>query len=415
MMTINWQRCIYINRTIDEELVNEVSRTILQMRQESGDAITFALDSPGGSVYLLKTLRGLVQSPDQDGESCELVTVVTRRAYSAAAMLLASGDYAIAMQHTELLFHDVRYGAVHDVTPSTALQAARQLKQSNDRESLELADHMFGRWMWMYLDIQDSIESLKASHPELIQGFQERVQRLNMPACQHVRIDIPGMLLYIHHHLRRDNECVVDNALGKLERWGAVNVLAGNPVNAQTSILDGLGAFFRTIHGEGEYLGGKANEVPLTRFLTILAASLKGRSALSAVERAASELALFDAIDNPRHWQTAMRLMLRHKHVFFQFDISNNWDALSEKQRNEIVDESFPVVRNLWLLCVMVARELFEGEHTLLPQEALVLGLVDEVPGSTLFESRRQFSMKRSNAPRAPVEPEKPGNAATAA
>jgi len=415
MMTINWQRCVYINRAIDEELVSEVTRTILQLRQESNQAITFALDSPGGSVYLLKTLRGLVQSPDQDGHSCELVTVVTHKAYSAAAMLLASGDYAIALQHCELLFHDVRYGAVHDVTPSSALQAARQLKQSNDRESLELANHMFGRWMWMYLDIQEAIDSLRNAQSELATRFEDRVQRLNIPACKHVRIDIPGMLLFIHSNLRLANECVVDNALEKLGRWGSVSFIAGSSADGKPSALDGLGSLFKAIHGDADHLGGKENEEPLTRFLTVLAASLRGRSALEAVERAASELALFDAIDNPRHWQMAMKLMLRHKHVFFDLEIGNNWETLSDKEREEIATESSPVVRTVWLLCVMVARELFEGEHTLTPREALVLGLVDEVPGSTLFESRRQFSIKRSRATEAQSEPADLGGTPAAA
>ena len=155
-----------------------------------------------------------------------------------------------------------------------------------------------------------------------------------------------------------------------------------------------MGSIFKSLHDDADYLGGKANEEPLSRFLTVLAASLHGRSTLNAVERAANELALFDAIDNPRHWQMAMKLMLRHKHVFFNNAIRNNWETLSEKQRDEIATESSPVVRTVWLLCTMVARELFEGEHTLTPQEALVLGLVDEVPGSTLLRVEDNFPLK---------------------
>lgn len=394
MTTINWTRCVYVSQEINEELVRIVTPKILQLRQESKDPITIAIDSPGGSVYLLKTLRGLVQSQDQEGHSCELVTVVTHKAYSAAAMLLASGSYAVALLHSELLLHDVRYGSVHDVTPTTALQAARLLKQSNDRESLELADHMFGRWMWMYLDIQDKIEPLRDEYSELATSFQTRLERLNIPACKHVKIDLTGMLLFIHAHLRRVNEFIVDNAIEKLARWGSVINFSESSTEGKPSPLDAIGGLFKAIHGDADYLGGKANEEPLLRFLTVLAASLKGRSTLSAVERAASELALFDAIDNPRHWQMAMKLMLRHKHVFFDFDVCQNWDTLTEDQREEIATESSPVVRTVWLLCVMVARELFEGEHTLMPREALVLGLVDEVPGSTLFESRQQFSKR---------------------
>ena len=116
MMTINWERCIFINRGIDEDLITEVTQQILQMRQKNNDSITIALDSPGGSVYLLKPLRGLVQSPNQDGQSCELVTVATHRAYSAAAMLLASGDYAVAMgipNCYSMTFDTVKFMTLH--------------------------------------------------------------------------------------------------------------------------------------------------------------------------------------------------------------------------------------------------------------------------------------------------------------
>ena len=68
----------------------------------------------------------------------------------------------------------------------------------------------------MYLDIKDATESLKSTQSKLAKQFDSRVQHLNIPTCKHVRIDISGMLLFIHNSLRSANKSIVDKALDKL-------------------------------------------------------------------------------------------------------------------------------------------------------------------------------------------------------
>lgn len=48
-LTIDWNRCIHVNGTIDEELLSRVTPKILSLRQESNDPITVDINSPGGS------------------------------------------------------------------------------------------------------------------------------------------------------------------------------------------------------------------------------------------------------------------------------------------------------------------------------------------------------------------------------
>ncbi len=412
-MTIDWNRAVHIDRAIEPGLVNELIPRILLLRQESNKPITVGINSPGGYVSLLSDIQSLVRGPNQTGAGCELITVVTSQAHSAAAMLLAMGDYAVALPHTDILFHDVRYGAVHDVTPSSAMVAAKDLEVQNDAASLKIAMNMFPRWMWMYIEVHYASEKLKADHPTWTKQFEELVLPLGLPTSEYVRFDLVALLLFVHKHLAPANECLLENALVRLGRWGLANVAvapdlpaAGDAPAERPQMLDGIASLYEQIHPGEDLLGGKKNERDLSVFMLFLAASLKGRNAQDAIEHATREIAIFRSIDNPRHWQTAMRQMLGHKYAFFKNDVSRNWNDLHEEQRQQIIKEASPVVRVVWLLCVQVARELFSGEHRLRPTEALVLGLVDEVPGTSIFQCRRDFDAESSVQKEAPTMPQ---------
>jgi ATP-dependent protease ClpP protease subunit len=395
--TIDWNRCVHIDREIDEELLKELIPKVLTLRQQSDEPIALALNSPGGLVRLIQTIRSLVRDANQDGRTCQLVTVSTHKAYSAAAMLLALGDYAVALPRSEILFHDVRYGAVRDVTPSSALKVAESLEAGNDRAALELAGQMFGRWMWMYLDIQSQAEDLRKASPIHTAAFEECIGKLGLQPCAHVKLDLVVLLLFIHGNLRRANECVLENALNSMVRWGVVtNWTKGRTLYRQRGTrklgsLDSIAQLFKEFNRGKPLLGGGDNERDLDLFMTVLAASAVDRGAKEAIALASREMTLFSSMNQERHWREAMKLMLHHKYSFFTYDVSSNWSTLSDAERDAIASESRPIVRAIWLLCVQVARELFSGEHRLTPSEAMVLGLIDEVQGGSPFESKRQF------------------------
>lgn len=406
--TIDWQRCFHIDRTIDEDLLNELIPKVLALRQEGDSPITIGLNSPGGAVALLPTIRGVARGLDQRGRTCELVTVATHKAYSAAAMLLAMGDYAVALPNSEILFHDVRYSTVRDVTPESALRAAQSLEIGNDLASLDIAEHMFRRWMWMYLDVHLKVADLREEAPAQVKSFERAVGQLNLPKSDHLRIDLVALMLFMHKQLSIDNEGILENALTKLARWGAVSSFANRPMYRvrgarRPGTLDGLAQLFREFHPKEAMLGGKENEENINLFFAVLALALQGRTAKDALELALREMNLFSSINNPRHWHTAVRQMLRHKAVFFTYEVAAAWDSLGDAERDKIVVEASPVVRVIWLLCLQVARELFSGEHRLRPIEALVLGLVDEVPGTDLFECKRAFGLQMAAQREAPA------------
>src|SRR5688500_5078364 len=104
-MSANWDRAIHIDEVINEQLVRKLTPVILKLRQESNEPITVAINSPGGSLASLDTILGLLQGPTQFSNTCSIITVVTNKAYSAAANLLALGSYSLALQHSNVLFH----------------------------------------------------------------------------------------------------------------------------------------------------------------------------------------------------------------------------------------------------------------------------------------------------------------------
>jgi ATP-dependent protease ClpP protease subunit len=110
------------------------------------------IDSPGGSLAALDVLIGLLTGATQTGERGTTITVATNRAFSAAANLLAFGSYAVALQHSQVLYHDVRWGGLEDVTPSKARDAAKALQDANDRFALRLARRIILRFVWAYID-----------------------------------------------------------------------------------------------------------------------------------------------------------------------------------------------------------------------------------------------------------------------
>jgi len=92
----NPERAIYVAGTIDQSLVDRLTPTINGLRISSSDPITLYIDSLGGIIHCAEVIRRLTGSLNQDGNRCKLITVVTGIAASAAADLLALGDYAIA-------------------------------------------------------------------------------------------------------------------------------------------------------------------------------------------------------------------------------------------------------------------------------------------------------------------------------
>lgn len=161
MVVANWNRSILVNGDLNDEMVTRLTPEILRLRQESNEAITVGIDSNGGSLRSMDVLLGLLKGPDQKKQHPRIIMVVTNKAYSAAANLLAFGDYAVAYPHSSILFHDVRYDGLRDVTPDKAQASAKALKDSNQIHALRLAERCVTRLIWNYMDLSVNFDTAR--------------------------------------------------------------------------------------------------------------------------------------------------------------------------------------------------------------------------------------------------------------
>lgn len=402
-LTVDWSRCVYVTGRIGDDLVAKLAPEILKLRQAGDSPITVAINSPGGSVSAMDALLSLITGPDQDGRRCVAITIVTNEAFSAAASMLAFGSYSIALPHTSILLHDLRYGGLQDVTPDKAKNAARQLQSANESFALRLANVVFKRLTWLYIDVRSDFSRLRQDN-ETYKRYAEVIKSCSVAPTDTVDIDIAALAAKIHRHLTGPNRKLLDQAVEQLSNWAAaMNAARFTPMYAQedgaAGLLDGARNLYRALQRENDAspaFGSDQKAEDLRLFLLLAMAQLvSGRgSTVAALENAVADLALMDSINDPSHTDTASRLMLRHQSAFFKPAAMTILAGEDSAAKQAVMTEVRPYVKVLWHLCVLLCRELVTGDHTLNPVEALMFGLVDEVPGDTTIESRRQFRVK---------------------
>ncbi|MBI2928712.1 MAG: ATP-dependent Clp protease proteolytic subunit [Verrucomicrobia bacterium] len=128
----NPSRAVYILGRIDQQQVYRVTPDILRLRAESSEPITVYIDSLGGETLFAEDIRSLLYAPNQDSQVRRIITVVTNVAASAAADLLALGDYAIAYKNSYALYHGTRQASQAALTTEKAESLAKSLKQTNE-------------------------------------------------------------------------------------------------------------------------------------------------------------------------------------------------------------------------------------------------------------------------------------------
>ena len=411
-LTADWERCVFVQDTINEEFIRNITAQILKFRQENDNPITVAIDSPGGAIGLLPTLFGLLRGPDQDGNQIKVITVSVNHAYSAAASLLAMGDYAIAMRHSDILFHDVRYRGLDDVTPAKAANAAVNLKISNNKNALKLAEYVFDRLIWNYIDLKPKLPDIIKAHPDVHKRYAENYAVcLNRPAID-VDIDLSGFLTAIHLHLTRTNETLIDTSIDNLCRWRATTLVAenaqkdGNGINKLIAPSEELFNSLKTILNDSKNTSIEWNNysTQVGVIHTLLVEHLVRRSPSTnlafskLIDVVKEDFELIQSINDPSHFTRAEDLMIHNKNIFLDQNARTAWESGKKEEREKVLAALRPSFQLFWHFSVLLCRELFNGEHILNGREAQVLGIVDEVAGGGPIESRREFRKSKEDS-----------------
>ena len=402
-VTINWHRSLLIDSFIDDELIKRVTPQILAFRQESNDPITVGIDSPGGSLSSLDVLLGLLTGPNQDGEAGQIITVATHRAYSAAANFLAFGTYAVALRHSQILYHDVRFGGMEDVTPAKARVAAKSLQDMNDSFALKLARKVIQRLIWIYIDLRPDFGRIQKTFPEQYKFFSEIVTAYAPKIDGYESVDLASFATSLWAKLSVQNDTLIRSVMARLQRWiYLTNITKTAPTYRQKrsripGMLDGPRHLYKRFDGQPEQF--QSSEECLKLLISLIVAEISGIKTERVnfplvLDRAIREYSILDSMNDPKHVRNATDLMLANPHVFFQ-NKKSDIEKLSEPEKTEIYAKTAPFATLLWLFCVLLCRELFEGEHVLKPRDAQLLGLVDEVSGGGPIQSLRDYRVER--------------------
>lgn len=154
----DYDRAVYVTGRIDRDLLTQLTPQINKLRLSCLDPVTVYIDSLGGNPFYAEHIRQLIQAPHADGGKCRVITVVTGTAASAAADMLAFGDYAIAFPHSAILYHGFRTSSDTELTYEGASSLASSLQESNERYAVRLARCAFPRFCFRVSQFKDELQ-----------------------------------------------------------------------------------------------------------------------------------------------------------------------------------------------------------------------------------------------------------------
>lgn len=352
-------RAIHITEPLSESLLTRISEQLLQLRSAAGEPITVFINSPGGSIRILDIIDGLLHSRDPDGRTARIITVVLGDANSAAATLLALGDYAIAYGHSRMHFHGSRLAAVEDLTAEAASDRAGWLSSMNRSIAMRLAKVVLRRLVLRYVRLQPEI-------PEA--GQRPGLNRANPIAlfadCLKQRVSGAG-------------ENLLDCAIRHMGRIAKIsNTFRKAGVKDTDSRLKADAKVFRAIlnleiqeHGKHDWC---LDEVGIQ-------------------EVVADYFLLRDYIfgEHVAHLAVAMDRYgpsFLTEEQFTEFAAKQATDPEEAKRWLRPLIES--EVREFWYFTVCLCRYMQQGENSLGATDAYWLGVVDEVLGTELVGAR---------------------------
>jgi ATP-dependent protease ClpP protease subunit len=351
---INDARSVFITGPINQELIDRLTPRIRTLRAENSQPISVYIDSIGGSTRLSAVLVGLLRCSGQDARSPRIITVVTSSAHSAAADLLASGDYAIAYPEAVIHYHGTRRYFDEGITVEAAQSLADDLEQANALFAIRLAERSIERFMFLFLCERS--------------GFPKVRERLGMPNLPDV--DTFGAVLR-------------DKLSPSLRRLPARALEDFREARALTSFI------FKRLKFQNRDWG----RVEVDMFRDILNYELrrnKGRNWTltgGGLAKAVSDFLMVNDFTFGRQRQYMRKFVERRWRLFVseieQRELEANFSAM-ENGQEALLKHLEQRMEPLWHFVYSLCKRLQESENTLTAFDAYWLGIVDEVLGVQL-------------------------------
>ena len=431
---LDWDRMIYVDNDIDDTLVRRLAPQIIRFKSESAEPITVAIDSEGGQVRSLESLLGLLESPDQRGGRCAFYTVAVNRAQSAAASLLAFGEYSVAFNHAQILFHPHWRRMSSGLSASEAIQMARDLKASDEILALRLAERVLQRKLLCFADLRarNRFSAAAESFPRVASEFRQKIGHgLSLLGCvdpDAFEVDFVGFATALWAELSAplDRQLVTDalddlvrllefRELGLHLREGAKAAgakKAATDTSAHAKLARAFEFACMNIGGPeavaglaGDYISRRMAELErlVVVFLRRAASSERWRVSESGFSQLEEDYSLLEKFEEFQGNELAQETVWEHFGALLSSDAIDRYNEAEEEAKEHYRTAIlYPQRDFFWLFHVMMCRRLGAGENTLSPTEAQLLGLVEEVLGGGAVTSRgeRELMSVMKNAER---------------
>lgn len=354
---INRSVCVFGELT--DELVSTLALEILRLRSLGDAPITVFINSNGGNVRCVEYIRDLLFSGVASGKRPRIITVAVGNAGSAAATLLALGDYAITYSKASIYFHGVRYSEAVDVTMESASSMAAQLESKNRATASMLAEAGTMRLAFHYARSKEDFPKIR-----------EALKKPNKPDLT----DIECFASFLKANLSTKAKKIVDKAISQ---WLSLQKLS--------NVLDQPNA-------SGKH-GVEFEATVLKSVIEYEMEKHKGTNWIlddKGVFQIASDYLLLRDYDVGRHIRLIETLIKRFSHAFFSIEEINQFAAAAgnkpaiENLQQLAISRGTQTIKPFCYFASMIWRGLQQDENPMSSIDAYWLGAVDEVYDSKL-------------------------------
>lgn len=358
----NPARAVFVTGEIGEPLVHRLTSDICGLRGVGSDPITVYINSRGGSTAHAEQIRALLTTPNQEGQVCRMITVATNRADSAAADLLALGDYAIAYPNAAIHCHGTRLSA-DEITKEKAEYLAASLKETNEDFALRLARRTFARMAFHFGNLRPDFAKMRGDDAK---------SGVNAPSMS---TDLGCFARVIFGKLSQRSSDLPRQAF---ERHAALSEMSQFVFSKLSEIKNGQPLAATEAEMLKHILDFELSRRDLTKW------NLSGGGMNDLVGDFGS---LADYIFGPHRAALENQinplgpLFLDPADIKEYDDRRKNDPAQAEEWLRARV---CPIIEPLWYFVVSLCRLLQQGEYSLSAVDAYWLGIVDEVIGEKL-------------------------------
>lgn len=359
----NPERAIYVFGEINANLVRQLTPNILNLRKGSDTRpITVYIDSPGGSIQSYEHLEGLLFNEDQDGNKCRIITVVTSYAASAAARLLARGDYSMAYKNATIHCHGTRFEAAV-ITKERAESMAESLALFNEEMSKDFAHKILESLAWLYRFNSEAIEkeSTVFQNNHIVALSQIIRKKLVGKSGEILDCVMEELITFVR----------LEAFLQKSRRSKLLSVAEkkGNGYR-DVQLLKLIAEFLESLMGQGEKKSG------------LQQSKLNELIALYSLRRSYYERFIADCDD-----AEPLLMMYCGKAEIVEADKIKD----ASQRKAYLFEKSGKDLFGAWQLATTLSTSLAKGENSLTASDAYWLGLIEEVVGDKELCSRRQL------------------------